>query len=262
MGSDLQIPAGLEGLREIVLNHLCRVPGGNVSKLLLFAGEGRGRPLALTEFLDGIEYRDLGGTCHSNNPFLAGLLRALGYEADLLGADMSRPNIHTCIEVRIDSAAYHVDCGYGAPFREPVRLDRLPAEFIEGRVRFRVARRTEDGRIGVDVLAGEERLHGYARNETPRAFEFFTGTILDSFGPGQTFMTCLWIKRYFADRAVDLIDHKLSIHSGESTTATELRDMAELKAAVAEVLEMPRCPVEEAVSTLEQLTGKDLFATG
>src|ERR1035438_69834 len=50
-------------LDEIVRRHLCRVPFENVSKLLLLGREGAGRVTMLAEFLDGIEHRDLGGTC-------------------------------------------------------------------------------------------------------------------------------------------------------------------------------------------------------
>jgi arylamine N-acetyltransferase len=63
------LPAGLEGLRRIVYQHLLRVPFENVSKLLLLNAEGAGRITALPEFLDGIEYQDLGGACYTNNPF-------------------------------------------------------------------------------------------------------------------------------------------------------------------------------------------------
>src|SRR5579862_6628457 len=85
-------PQGEDGLQEIVRRHVWRAPFENISKLLLFAREGKGRIITLAEFLDGIEHQDLGGTCYSSNPYLARLLRALGYDADLLGADMSTPN--------------------------------------------------------------------------------------------------------------------------------------------------------------------------
>src|ERR1039458_5996611 len=98
-------PSGLDGLRTLVRRHLSAVPFENISKLLLVDRERTGRVTTLTEFLDGIEQSDLGGTCYTNNPFLTELLRELGYDADLLGADMSRLNVHTCIRVRIDSVA-------------------------------------------------------------------------------------------------------------------------------------------------------------
>ncbi|NQT27533.1 hypothetical protein HQ585_19420, partial [candidate division KSB1 bacterium] len=56
------IPAGVDGLNEIVRNHLSHIPFENISKLLLFDKEKVGRPIGLSEFLDGIEFQNLGGT--------------------------------------------------------------------------------------------------------------------------------------------------------------------------------------------------------
>src|ERR1035438_3528771 len=88
-------PSGLDGLRTLVRWHLAAVPFENISKLLLVDRERTGRVTTLTEFLDGIEYSDLGGTCYTNNPYLTELLRDLGYDADLLGADMGHPNVRS-----------------------------------------------------------------------------------------------------------------------------------------------------------------------
>jgi arylamine N-acetyltransferase len=125
-------PYGIGGLEEIVHNHLCAVPFENVLKLLLYKRGSAGRPFTLTEFLDGVEHQDLGGTCHSNNPFLANLLNVFGYNVSLLGADMGELNVHTCIRVLMGSVQYHVDVGYAAPFRKPIRFDKLPHEIKHG----------------------------------------------------------------------------------------------------------------------------------
>jgi arylamine N-acetyltransferase len=246
-------------LDKIVHSHLCRVPFENVSKLLLLGREGAGRVTTLTEFLDGIEHRDLGGTCHTNNPFLASLLNALGYQADLYGADMSKPNLHTSIRVRLSGVSYHVDVGYGAPFRRAIRLDRLPWEFVQGRYRFVLDRADVPDSHQASVYSGEQRLHGYVVHPPAREASFFDNTVIESYRPGMTFTSMLRIIRFFDDYAADLEDAKLSIHRGRETTTKLLRNMAELRAAVAGDLAMPRCPVEEAVAVLEQHTGKSVF---
>ncbi len=105
------IPTGIDGLCEVVQNHLHFVPFENVSKLLLFDREQRGRPLSFTEFLDGIQFQDLGGTCHSSNPFLQKLLSFIGFETALLGADMNEPNVHTCLRTKLQTHQYHIDVG-------------------------------------------------------------------------------------------------------------------------------------------------------
>ena len=252
-------PAGLAGLRDIVRRHICRVPFENVSKLLLWNREGRGRLTTLPEFLDGLEFHDLGGTCYTNNPFLAGLLGALGYQADLLGADMICPNVHTCLRVRIDAAAYHVDAGYGAPFRDPIRLDQLPWELREGDFHYVLDHNPRGEGYEMAVSAGLERRHSYTVHGPGRSAEFFTGTVLESYDPGRTFMRHLRVCRIFERHSADLKDNVLAVHRENQTTRTALGSMAELEAAFADELRMPRCPIASAVAILERLNGRPFF---
>jgi arylamine N-acetyltransferase len=249
-------PSGLDGLRELVLRHLCRVPFENISKLALAGREGAGRFVTLPEFLDGIEHRDLGGTCHSNNPFLWTLLRALGYDADLLGGDMGpRQNVHTSIRVRIEGAAYHVDVGFGGPFREPIRLDRIPHEIVEGRNRY-LLDRTSGGEYEMAVFAGEERLHGYIAHDTPRSRDFFVPGMQASFQPPAPFLNCVRICRFFGDYSITLLNRTINIHRGATTTSRELTSIEEWSSALANDLKMPRCPWEDALKFLEGNTGR------
>jgi len=256
-------PSGLAGLRALVRAHLVRVPFENVSKLLLFGREGRGRFFTLPEFLDGIEHHDLGGTCHSANPFLGDLLRALGYDADVRGANMPpRLNCHTSLRVRIDSRAYHVDVGYGGPFREPISLDHLPFEMTEGEHRYVLDRDPHGEGYEMAVFTCEERVHGYIVHGPPRALEFFAPAMKNSFGTGAAFLNCIRICRFFDDHSVTLLNGGLSIHRGASTTRRELHSVAEVEAALARDFEMPRCPARAAVEIVEQIAGKPLFDAG
>jgi arylamine N-acetyltransferase len=252
-------PSGLDGLRTLVRRHLSAVPFENISKLLLFDREHAGRATTLPEFLDGIEHSDLGGTCYTNNPFLTELLRELGYDADLLGADMSKPNVHTCIRVRVDSVAYHVDVGFAAPFREPLRLDRLPAQVEEGTNRYVFARDAAGNGFRMSMSTEAENGVGYVVHEPPRPREFFDPVVLDSYAPSSTFMNWLRISRVFDGFSLDLIDRKLYRHQAGKTAITHLESIQELKRAVKDQLGMPRCPVERAIAILERLTGKPFF---
>jgi len=252
-------PSGLSGLRTLVGRHLARVPFENVSKLLLYDRERAGRVTALAEFLDGIEFLDLGGTCYTCNPFLTDLLRELGFDADLLGADMGKPNVHTCVRVRIDSIAYHIDVGFAAPFREPMRLDWLPAQVEEGQNRYVLDRDADGGGFRMSMFSGAEHCLDYVVHDPPRTREFFEPVVMNSYALSSTFMQCLRISRIFAGYSVDLIDRKLWRHEAGQTAITDLESMAALKAAVHEQLGMPRCPIESAVAVLERLTGKPFF---
>lgn len=254
------IPAGLEGLRRLSRQHLLRVPFENVSKLLLLGAEGAGRMTRLPEFLDGIEHHDLGGTCYTNNPFLAELLLALGYDADLLGADMDNPNVHTCIRVRLDGAAYHVDVGYAAPLGEPIPLDRLPHVVVQGITRYVLDRGDDGAGLSLTVYSRGERVHGYRVHETPRPFEFFRPAILDSYARGSMFTSSLRITRFFPDGVVELKGGSLASFRGGTRSERQLRGVKELESAVENDLAMPRCPINEALRILAQQTGKAFFA--
>ena len=252
-------PNGLDGLRRIVHAQVSRVPFENVSKLLLFGRERRGRITTLSEYLDGIEHSDLGGTCYTANPYFAELLQAIGYDPDLLGATMSTPNVHTCIRVRLAGAEYHVDVGFGAPFRTPVALDQLPAEITDGYERFLLRRSDDNGELTVGVYSGRDRLHGYRVHDVPRSFDFFHQTILDSYARGKTFMSCLRIARFSETGSAHLRDRLLTITEGGKQSAREIANMEELEAAAAGPLGMPRCRINEAVSVLEEVTGQRFF---
>ena len=247
-------PSGIEGLRLIVRQHLIRVPFENVSKLILFGREGAGRPFTLEEFLDGIEHHDLGGTCYTSNPFLAELLRALGYEAGLLGADMTTPDVHTCIVV---NGTWHVDVGFAAPFREPIALDGLPHAVTEGS-RWYVLDRHERGLALTFQSTGDPSLsyvaHGPARDPA-----YFEPVIRRSFAPEAHFLNRLRIARFFEDHSVELHNRTMSIHRGGATTEREIASLEELEEALRADFAMPRCPVREAIAVLDRHRGTPLF---
>jgi arylamine N-acetyltransferase len=215
----------------------------------------------LAEFLDGIEFRDLGGTCYTINPYLTELLRELGYDVELLGADMSQANVHTCIRVHVDGVAYHVDAGFAAPFREPVRLDTLPAAVKEGDNRYLFSRDANGG-VRLDMISDTEMAAKYLAHDPPRTREFFDPVAMESYSPNATFMQRLRISRIFEGHSVDLIGRRLYRHEAGRTAVVELASMGELKAAVAGPLGMPRCPVEEAIAVLERVTGAAFFPGG
>jgi arylamine N-acetyltransferase len=257
------VPSGFDGLRAVVRAHLLRVPFENVSKLLLFASEGLGRFFTLPEFLDGIEHQDLGGTCYGANPFLGDLLRALGYEADLHGASMPpRMDCHTSLRVRIDSQAYHVDVGYGGPFREPISLEHLPFEMVEGANRYVFDREPGGEGYEMAVFSGEERVHGYVVHGPPRSLDFFSPAMQNSFAPAATFLNCLRICRFFDGYSLTLLNGDLTIHRGSTAERRELQSVANVEATLVTQLKMPRCPARAAIETMERISGKPMFNTG
>jgi len=251
-------PTGLEGLRQLVRAHIVRVPFENVSKLLLFDREGRGRLNTIDEFLNGIEQQDLGGTCYTSNPFFCELLHELGYEAELRSANMNTPNVHSSIRLALDGLEYHIDVGNAAPFLEPVPLDRLPYEFARGEMKW-VFDRAEDNRLRCDVLQNGERIYSYTVNHAAQSHEFFQEIIIDSFQRGRTFMSLLRLVRIFPEHTVELMNRSLKVHRGQATTETTINSMDELRHVVDTLFLMPRCPVEKAVEILERINEMKFF---
>ncbi len=253
------VPVGLAGLRSLVRAHILRVPFENVSKLILFQREGSGRVTMLPGFLDGIEHHDLGGTCYTSNPYFFELLRTIGYDADLLAADMTNPDVHTSIRVRLDSREYHIDVGYGAPFFEPMPLGQLPHEISNGRFRYILDHASEPGRYEMAHWLESERIHRYIVHGPPRQFDYFRPTIEESYQPGKTFMTWLRIARFFPDHSVDLIDRTLTVHREGYSRDYELSSMKDMRQAIDNEFRMSRAPVEEAIGVLERLNRKSFF---
>jgi len=115
----------LDDLTKIISSHLKIIPFENISKLYYFQQTGQKRIPALSQFLYGSEKYHFGGTCYVCNYHLYQLLKYLGYDVKLCGADMSQPDVHIVILVKLDGREYIVDVGYAAPFLEPIPRDLL-----------------------------------------------------------------------------------------------------------------------------------------
>ena len=165
---------GLAALKEIVSAHVTRIPFENISKIY------RQRQFGLTGlpdtemYLDGIERYHFGGTCYANNYHLYRLLAALGYEVKLCGADMTNPDVHMVVMVRVDGREYLVDVGYGAPFHEPMLRDlKADYEVTLGRERFVLQPQDALGRSRMVMYRDGVFKHGYVAKPEARGIEHF-----------------------------------------------------------------------------------------
>ncbi len=196
---------GLDALVQLTSAHLTRVPFENVSKLYRYRRSGlRGFPdLAL--FLDGIERFHLGGTCYSNNYHFHCLLRALGYDVILCGADMANPDVHVVNIVRLGGREYLVDAGYGAPFLKPLPRDLdHDYEIVLGEERY-VLKPQDAGRNSrLELYRRGKPAHAYTVKPAPRRIEEFARVIEESFAASATFMNALAIVRFFPGRSLVL----------------------------------------------------------
>ncbi|MFN2370159.1 MAG: arylamine N-acetyltransferase, partial [Candidatus Krumholzibacteriia bacterium] len=156
-------PPSLAALESLVTAHLARLPFENVSKLVRARRGLPPRLPTLDEFLAAAARDGTGGTCYLLNSALNALLRDLGYDAVLCGADMDLPDVHLVNVVRLDDRPFLVDVGYGAPFFRPLPLDEtLPQHLASGVEEWVLQPADADGRHRLDYLRQGERLHGYA----------------------------------------------------------------------------------------------------
>lgn len=77
-----------------------------------------------------------GGVCFEMTDMLHRLLASLGYRAHPVLAQISFPGSHQAVLVEIDGARYLGDAGNGAPFWEPIPVDR-PYEVHHAGLAFR-----------------------------------------------------------------------------------------------------------------------------
>lgn len=236
-------PTSLDHLGRLVRAQLTRVPFENVSKLLLKKIAGAAFIPTLAQHLDGIEHLRFGGTCYANNHYFCELLRHLGYDVDLCGADMAKPDVHIVNIVRLEGREYLVDVGYAAPFFEPMplHLDR-ELEIRWGADRYVLHPRDGRGRSRMDLWCDGRLIHGYTVNPAPRELGHFEDVIRRSYDDSATFMNVLVIARFFADRSLRVHNYTLSESTPDGTVITDLDGIDKLVDTVARLM-----GIEEAI---------------
>jgi N-hydroxyarylamine O-acetyltransferase len=128
-----------EALRELQMAHLLTVPFENLSI-------HRKEAIVLeTEALYGkIVVRRRGGFCYEANGLFAALLRDLGFQVEMLAAEVARADgsfglnfDHLALLVTINEQRWLADVGFGDSFREPLLLDES-GEQLQGRRAYKI----------------------------------------------------------------------------------------------------------------------------
>jgi len=250
LGVEPETPS-FDHLCRLVRAQLTRVPFENISKLYLRKTQGASYIPTLEQHLDGVERHNFGGTCYANNPYFAELLRHLGYEVAMCGADMSKPDVHVVSVVRLEGREFLVDVGYGAPFYEPMPRDLDHShEIVFGRNRFVLHPKDELGRSRMDHFLDGELIHGYEVNPVPREIDHFEEIIRDSYSDAATFMKVVVVERFFRDRSVRFHNFTLTESTPDGATTTQLADRDQLVEAIEHDCGFPGDLVREAIADI------------
>ncbi len=247
-------PPTAKALSELVRAHLTRVPFENISKLFLHRKTGATMIPPLDDYLDGISRFNLGGTCYANNLYLFQLMRNLGYDVRLCGADMSKPDVHAVNSVRLDGREYLVDVGYGAPFSSPLPRD-LGEDFIVdfGRDRYVLRPQDKAGHSVMDHYQDDTRVHGYIMKPKFRSLDDFSEVIRDSYRNEAPFMNAVILTRFYRDRVVRIRNLSIIETTSNDETVTLLEDRKALVDAVRRLFGIPGAIVRTAIAGLNRL---------
>ena len=238
-------------LSELVAAHMTRIPFENVSKLYYLKRHGLRNIPSLEQYLSGIERFSFGGTCYSNNHYLNELLRHLGYEAMLCGADMSTPDCHLVNMVKVDDREFLVDVGYAAPFLKPMPRDAdEDYEIRFGRDRYVLHPQDKDGCSRMDLHREGALTHGYTAKPIHRQIEYFSPAIRDSFRDDATFMNSLLLVKLYGHSSTVIRNLSIIESVADSYSVRLLSDKDELAKTIEQVFDIPATIVSEAVSIL------------
>jgi len=248
LGISSQKPS-FTALCEIVEAHITKVPFENISKLL-YKKQGLKYIPTLSVYLDGIEKFNFGGTCYSNNYYLYLLLKHVGYNIKLCGADMKNPDVHIVSMVKIGGRDFIVDAGYAAPFTNPLPGDLKENYVITfGEERYILNPRDESGYSKLEQYYKGELKHGYTAKPHPRKIDEFRNVIEDSFRDDATFMNAVMIAKFFKTGSIVLRNLNL-IKTEENGVTTKSIQRDEIAATAEKFFGMPRQIVNEAVNDL------------
>jgi N-hydroxyarylamine O-acetyltransferase len=246
---------GQAALAELVRAQVTHVPFENISKLYRFKHQGLNGIPSIGVYLEGIRRFHFGGTCYPNNFHFSCLLRTLGYEAALCGADMpSGEDVHAAVTVAIEGRDLLVDVGYGAPFLEPLPRDVGHDVVVRfGRDHYVLKPRDRQGRSRMDMYRDGELIHGYLLKPTPRPIEHFSKAVRDSFSASATFMNAVDLIR-FSDRDSVVIYNLSIIRSNADRFSIErLPDRGALVQAIEREFGIPVEIVRDAIAGLGAL---------
>lgn len=191
-------PPSVAYLSELAQHHLDVVAYENLSKLDRFA-KGQLTLPTPEEYLHDLRFNGLGGTCFTINSFFCQLLRALGFEADLIGGlSHEGKRSHLSLRVKIESIFYALDLGYMLPNPGPFSLDGPEISMPSGARVYKVSP-LSDRLFRIELRRGDVIGRSFESSLEKQTLADFANSIRGSFGSSELFMKTLCVHRRFKD---------------------------------------------------------------
>lgn len=238
-------------LNELISAQMRAVPFENISKLYHFQKSGQISLVSLEQHLDGIEHFHFGGTCYANNFYFHCLLKHLGFDARLCGADMNNPDVHLVNIISFGGNEYLVDVGYAAPFMRAMPLDLDDDLIFEiGTGRYVLKPRNELGRSRVEYYHDGRLVHGYLVNHSSRTIDEFQSVISKSLSDKATFRNSILIVRFFENGLIRLHNQILLQITNSKANISDMPDIDLLPEIIQSHFQIPANIVAGAFKAL------------
>ena len=222
----------------------------NVTSLLRRAAtpDGPVPPLDPEALLANWEAERGGGVCYEISAMFHRLIRTLGYDAELVLAQISIPDGHQALQVRLDGARYLVDVGTGSPIFRPIPLTGT-TEFRHAGLNYRfrpdepshwVQERLIDGdwkqtcRYDLGPLDLDRQYAAYQHHQTPGAT-----WVLDK----------VRMIRCEDDAVYSLTGNELTTITTTGKRTDQITDLAAYTQLAVNTFRLPHLPVAEATRT-------------
>lgn len=242
----------IELLKKIIKSHMEKIPFENISKLI-YKRQGMNDIPGFVKYLDEVENNNFGGTCYTLNYYLYLLLRYLGFNVKLCGADMQLPDVHLLSIVEVDYSQFIVDCGYGAPFIEPLpRNISYDYEINFGDEKYILKPKNIDGTSRLEQYYKNELKHFYTVKPLARRQSEFKKVIKDSYADEALFMNNLLITRHSEEYSISLRNFNLTVIEKNKITQKKI-DKEKIPEIVNSYFGIPAKLVKAAIYGLKSL---------
>jgi arylamine N-acetyltransferase len=247
-------------LRRLVRAQVEVVPFENSNSLLRRreAGAGPVRAIDPESLLASWEARRSGGVCFEHTEMFGTLLRTLGFDVTPIAGEISFPGSHQALVVALEGERWLVDVGNGAPFFEPVPLDR-PFEIERLGLGYRFHVDPGDPGVWIQERAMEGSSRPYCRYLLrPQSREDREVAYQRHHRPRETWVTnALVFVRSRAEEVLVFRNMDQSRYTDAGKISSRVEE-AEAWARLPALLGLPGFPVREVVQAWADVNGEGL----